>query len=79
MRVAYRVDRTLDSNGQNCTTIFLTAFSNTVLLLGAAMFVFCYDLISEEDRRFLLLATRGSQGTTETGTAGAETGSRSNA
>lgn len=36
--LSYRVERTLDSNGQNWTTMFLTVFSTTVVLLEAAMF-----------------------------------------
>lgn len=35
---SYRVDLTLDSKGQNWITIFFTALSATVALLGAAMF-----------------------------------------
>lgn len=35
---SYLVDRTLDSNGENCIAIFFTAFKTTVALLEAAMF-----------------------------------------
>ena len=36
---SYRVERTLDSKGQNCTTILFMAFSTTTDRLEAAIFV----------------------------------------
>ena len=45
---SYRVERTLDSKGQNWIMIFFTAFKTTVAFLGAAMFPAQWPLTSPE-------------------------------
>lgn len=60
----YRVDRTLDSNGQNWTDIFFTVFRITAAFRGAAMF-FLWIVNSDLFRRAepcLFLPPEGARG-----------------
>lgn len=60
-RTSYRVDRTLDSNGENWIAIFFTAFKTTVALLEAAMFDIV-DLRCDVERRLSREPPEGARG-----------------